>query len=100
MVKHIVMWRLKDFAMDAGKRENAQKIKQMLEDLNGKIPGLLKIEVGIDFSATDTSGDIVLYSEFPDKAALDAYQVHPEHKKCVAFVKEVVSERRLVDYED
>ncbi|KAF0181774.1 MAG: stress responsive alpha-beta barrel domain-containing protein [Nitrospirae bacterium] len=99
MVKHIVIWRLKDFAMEATKQENAYKMKQMLEDLNGKIPGLLKIEVGIDFSASDASGDVVLYSEFPDRSALDAYQAHPEHKKCVAFVKEVVSERRLADYE-
>lgn len=100
MIKHIVLWKLKDFAEEASKKENALKMKHMLEDLRGRIPGLLKIEVGIDFSATDASGDVVLYSEFPDRAALDAYQHHPEHQKCVAFVKKIVVERRLVDYED
>jgi len=99
MVKHIVLWKLKDSALGATKQENAVKMKQMLEALHGVVPGLVKLEVGIDFSATDASGDIVLYSEFPDRAALDAYQAHPEHQKSVAFVKEVVSERRLVDYE-
>jgi len=99
MIKHIVLWKLKDAALGATKQENAAKMKQMLEALNGVVPGLIKLEVGIDFSATEASGDIVLYSEFPDRAALDAYQAHPEHQKCVAFVKEVVSERRLADYE-
>lgn len=99
MVKHIVLWKLKDSALGVTKQENAAKMKQMLEALNGIVPGLVKLEVGIDFSASEASGDIVLYSEFPDRAALDAYQAHPEHQKCVAFVKEVVSERRLVDYE-
>jgi quinol monooxygenase YgiN len=93
------MWRLKDFAEGMNKFENAQKMKQMLEALNGIIPDLLRLEVGIDFSATEASGDLILYSEFPDRAALDAYQVHPEHQKCVQFGKLVVSERRLVDYE-
>lgn len=99
MIKHIVLWKLKDFAEEASRQENAIKMKQMLEALNGTIPGLLRLEVGIDFSATDASGDVVLYSEFPDRAALDAYQHHPEHQKCVAFVKKIVAERRLVDYE-
>lgn len=100
MVRHIVMWKLKDFAEEATRQENAVKMKQMLENLRGKIPGLLKIEVGIDFSATDASGDVVLCSEHTDRAALESYQRHPEHQKCVAFVKNVVSERRLVDYEN
>lgn len=100
MVKHIVMWKLKESAENVSRQENALKMKQMLEGLRGRIPGLLKIEVGIDFSATEASGDVVLYSEFPDRSALDAYQSHPEHQKCVAFVKNVVTERRLVDYED
>lgn len=100
MVKHIVMWKLKESAENVSRQDNALKMKQMLEDLRGKIPGLLKIEVGIDFSATEASGDVVLYSEFPDRAALDFYQNHPEHQKCVAFVKNVVTERRLVDYQD
>ncbi|HMK43613.1 MAG TPA: Dabb family protein [Dissulfurispiraceae bacterium] len=99
MIRHIVMWRLKDEAERASKAENAQKMKQMLEALNGKIPGLLKLEVGIDFSKTEASGDAVLYSEFPDRAALDAYMAHPEHQKCVQFLKGIVAERRLVDYE-
>ncbi len=99
MVKHIVIWKLKEEAHGNSGRENARIIKEMLESLNGKIPGLLRMEVGIDFSATDTSGDIVLYSEFDSRASLDAYQAHPEHRAAMPFIMEARSERRVVDYE-
>ncbi|MFZ9667758.1 MAG: Dabb family protein, partial [Steroidobacteraceae bacterium] len=46
MVKHIVMWRLRD---GASKTADAHQIKSLLESLSGKIPGLLKIEVGVNF---------------------------------------------------
>lgn len=99
MIKHIVVWRLKDSAHGNNKMVNARLIKQMLEGLNGKIPGLLKMEVGIDFSKTDTSGDVVLYSEFTSREALAGYQAHPEHKAVMPFILEARSERRMVDYE-
>ena len=99
MIRHIVMWRLKERALENDKQTNAQLIKQKLEALAGKIPGLLKIEVGIDFSSTEDSADVVLYSEFTDHAALEEYGSHPEHEALLPFVKDVRSERRVVDYE-
>ena len=99
MVKHIVFWRLKEYAHGNDKTTNARVIKQKLEQLNGKIPGLLALEVGIDFSATESSSDIVLYSEFTNREALAAYQAHPEHQAVMSFVGEAREERRMVDYE-
>lgn len=99
MIKHIVMWRLKESALGNSKAQNAACIKKMLEALAGQIPSLQKIEVGIDFSATDASCDVLLYSEFADRAALDAYQAHPTHQAVIPFIKEAANERRLVDYE-
>lgn len=60
MVKHIVMWKLKEYACGNTKEKNAQIIKEKLESLKDKIPGILKIEVGIDFSKTENSADVVL----------------------------------------
>lgn len=97
MIKHIVMWRLDEAAGD--KSANALKLKLLLEGLNGRIPGLLRLEVGIDFSREGESSDVVLYSEFESRQALDAYQVHPAHAEVVPFVKSVRAERRVVDYE-
>jgi hypothetical protein len=99
MIKHIVMWTLKDEAADANKADNARKMKQMLEALAGLIPCLKKIEVGIDVFAATPACDVILYSEFASRADLDAYQVHPEHQKIVAFVKQVAASRSVVDYE-
>lgn len=99
MVKHIVAWRLKDSAAGNDKAANARLMRAKLEALRGQIPGLLRLEVGLDFSATETSSDVVLVTEFASRADLAAYQVHPEHQAVGVFVREVVSERRFVDYE-
>ncbi|HHE31413.1 MAG TPA: Dabb family protein [Chlorobaculum parvum] len=99
MVKHIVMWRLKQEAHGNSAEHNARLIKEKLEALSGRIRGLLAIDVGLDFSCTDSSADVVLLSEFTDKAALEAYQRHPEHQALIPFIGGASSERRVVDYE-
>jgi quinol monooxygenase YgiN len=98
VVRHIVLWRLKESANGRGKAENAAQIKRRLEELNGKISGMIELEVGFDFSRTADSSDIVLYSEFESRAALDAYQVHPLHEAVKPIVMAACEERRLVDY--
>ena len=95
MVKHIVIWRLKE----ENKEENALKIKEALEALNGQIPELLHIEVGFDFSKKESSGDIVLYSEFESKEHLDAYIIHPKHVAVASLVRGATCERKMIDYE-
>ena len=67
--------------------------------LQGKIPGLLRVEVGIDFAHTPDSGDVVLYSEFVSCEALEAYQAHSEHKAIMPFILEARIERGVVDYD-
>ena len=99
MVKHLVLWKLKPEAHGQSAAENALAIKEKLEALRGRVPGLLRIEVGIDFSRTDSSSDVALYSEFESRAALDVYQAHPEHKAVMPFILEARSERHVVDYE-
>ena len=74
-------------------------MRDKLEALRGQIPGLLRLEVGLDFSATENSADVVLVTEFASRDDLAAYQVHPAHKAVGVFVSQVVSERRFVDYE-
>ena len=99
MVKHIVMWRLYDEVDGMSKRESAVIIKKALEELQGKIPGLLHIEAGIDFSDSDQSADIVLYSELESREALEDYQLHPLHQAVVPLVKKYACERTVVDFE-
>ena len=97
MIKHIVMWKLKVEADSAHKSTNAQSVKQKLEALNGHIPGMLKLEVGIDFSQTDASFDVVLSSEFNRREELTAYHHHPLHLSVAPFVYAVREHRVLVE---
>ena len=99
MVRHIVFWKLKEDAAGGTKEANAQRVKELLEDLRGKVPGLLRIEVGFDFSQTAASMDVALYSEFESREALDGYQDHPDHVKAKDFIRSVTDARSLVDYE-
>lgn len=99
MIKHIVMWTLKDSAEGADKAANAAKMKSLLEALPGLIPLIRELEVSTDVFAAAPACDIILYTTFDSRADLDAYQVHPEHQKVVAFVKQVVASRSMVDYE-
>jgi len=99
MIKHIVLWKLKDYAEGASKKENALKVKKVLEDMVGKIPGIITLEVGLNFETSDAASDIALYSEFESREALDAYQIHPIHVKVKDFISSVRTERRVADYE-
>ena len=95
MIKHIVMWKFKDGVVEADKLE----MKRQLEALKGVVPSLIDIEVGLDVVGKDASKDMVLYSEFSSMNDLAAYAGHPEHLKVVEFVKTLVCERAVVDYE-
>lgn len=98
MIKHIVMWKLADEAGGQTKQQNAEKIKVIAEALNDKIEGMNWLEIGIDFSKSEGSFDVALYSEFDSVEALNNYKVHPEHVKLAEFVHSVITDRKVVDY--
>jgi hypothetical protein len=91
MIKHIVLWGLKNKA-------DVARVKQELESMRGKIPGLLSLEVGVNF-AESSPVDVGLYSEFTDRAALNAYADHPVHAPVKQLVGSLVAERWVLDYE-
>ena len=78
MVKHIILWTLKDTLSDEEKIAVKKGIKEGLEGLKGKIPGLLEIHVETEGLAS-SNADLMLDSSFEDEEALKAYAVHPEH---------------------
>lgn len=77
MVKHIIIWTLKDMSEEE-KNSIKQGIKEGLEGLEGKIPGLLDIKVQIE-GLPSSNADIMLDSSFEDEEALKNYAIHPEH---------------------
>ena len=99
MIKHIVMWKLNESAEGFTKAENANRMKKWLEDLRIIIPEIERLEVGININPLPTAYEIVLYSEFESKETLQIYQDHPEHTKFKNRIKNLRTERTVVDYE-
>ena len=64
-----------------------------------KIDLARKLEVSCNIFEATPACDILLYAEFASKEDLHAYAVHPEHLRCVDFIKQVVAGRSVVDYE-
>lgn len=96
-IKHIVMWDVRGDD-DATRRRNLALLKSEFESLRGRIPGLLRLEVGIDESGVDYACDAVLVTEFTSREALAAYADHPEHLRVRQRLGNMRSARHQVDY--
>ena len=94
MITHIVLFKLKDNSEEAVARTAA-----VLRDMEGKIDELKSIEVGIDVLHSERSYDISLITKFDSMADLEAYQVHPVHKKVIEHMMQVREASVSVDYE-
>lgn len=95
MVTHIVMFSLKDKSS-----KNIEKTRDILISMDGKIPELKSIEVGIDFLRSERSYDLVLITKFNSRQDLDKYQDHPYHVDVVKkHMHEVRESSVAVDYE-
>ncbi|CAN7322205.1 Dabb family protein [Pseudoduganella sp. LjRoot289] len=99
MIKHIVMWKLKEHAEGADRAANALKMKSLLDACSNLVPGILHFEAVVAQPGLEATYDVVLYSEFADKAALDAYQEHPQHQALKPFFGAVRDARQCMDYE-
>lgn len=99
MVKHVILWTLKD-EFDADEKERIKAgIKEGLESLAGKIPGLLEIHVNTNGLASSTA-DLMLDSTFESAQALKGYSTHPEHVAVAdSKVRPYTATRACLDYE-
>jgi hypothetical protein len=92
MVKHIVLYTLKD---GVEKKEAVALIESVLVPLVGKIPGLKHMEVKLAFNGMDYA----LYSEFDSREDLEAYAVHPLHLEAKSHFHHLLATRVAADYE-
>jgi len=100
MIKHIVVFQLKETANGKSKADNAHELKIRLLELKDKIGEILEIEVGIKSDkAPDTNYDVILTTKFSGFDELDIYRVHPEHVKVVNFIGEIGDKRVAIDYD-
>lgn len=97
MVKHIILWKLKDEFTPEEKAAAKLEAKKRLESLNGKIDGLVSLKVVTD-SLPTSNADMMLDSEFVSEEALAGYQVNPLHLEAAGYVRSVVSNRLCLDF--
>jgi len=99
MVKHVILWNLKDEFTDEEKREIKKGIKEGLEALKGQIPGLIDIKVNIDYLPS-SNAEVMLDSTFEDAASLKGYSTHPAHVAVAdGKVRPFTKSRVCMDYE-
>lgn len=100
MIKHVILWQFKDGYTQEEREQIKAGIKQGLEGLRGKIPGLLDIHVYTE-GLTSSNADVMLDSAFADEASLRGYAVHPEHVRVAdSQVRPYTKTRLCMDHED
>jgi hypothetical protein len=93
------MWKHGDKFTQEEKNEHAKIIKESLEALKDKVPGVISVKVITEpLSSGSGDADLILDSSFESVEALNNYQVHPEHVKAATFVRSVVKDRKCIDY--
>ncbi|MBR3934594.1 MAG: Dabb family protein [Clostridia bacterium] len=99
MVKHIILWTLKDELNEEQKANIKAEMKKGLEDLAGKIPGLINIKVQIE-RLSSSNAEVMLDSTFTDEEALKGYAVHPLHVDVAnTKVRPYTATRSCLDFE-
>ena len=99
MVKHIILWTLKDTLSAEEKEEVKKGIKEGLEGLKGKVPGIVDIQVNIH-GLESSNADLMLDSTFESEEALKGYATHPEHVAVAdGKVRPYTAVRSCLDFE-
>ena len=91
------MWRVRG-ETPADRHAARERVRNAFEGLRGRIPGMLRLEIGLDHSAVDYACDVVLIADFVSQGALAAYAAHPEHQRVRADLGDLRVERYQVDF--
>ena len=94
MYMHIVMWKLKEGLAEGVREEMADKLRS----LKSQLDELVELEVGINTLKSEAAYDLSLTTSFENETAYRAYAVDPLHQEVVAWIRDRVSERAVVDY--
>jgi hypothetical protein len=94
MIKHIVMFKLKEKSPD-----NLNTLASVLNGMKGQIETLRFLEVGEDFKGSDRSFDLVLITHFENRQGLETYAGHEVHQPVIQLAQSLCSQIVAVDYE-
>lgn len=99
MIKHVILWKLKESMSEEEKSAARAEAKRRLESLNGKIDGLVSLKV-VAAPLPSSSADMMLDSEFVSTEALAGYQANPLHLEAAGYVRSVVEARLCLDFDE
>ena len=94
MLVHIVCWKYKNETSAEQRAEHIAKLR----NLPNVIPNILSFEVGADILHLERSFDTGLVATYPDREALDAYTIHPEHQVVANLGKQIAEKVVSVDF--
>lgn len=98
MIRHLVFWKL----TTDDPVEKAAHVAELTTRFGALVPiidGTERIDIRGDLGETDGNRDVLLDSDYRDREALAAYQVHPAHQEVAAYVRTLVSARACIDVE-
>ena len=99
MVKHMILWKLKDEFTEEQKADIRAGIKKGLEGLAGQIPGMIDISVRTEYLQTSTV-DVMIDNTFESVEAMKNYSTHPKHVAVAdSKVRPYTAVRSCIDYE-
>jgi uncharacterized protein (DUF4213/DUF364 family) len=94
MLTHIVCWKYK---ADTTTEQQAEHIAK-LQNLKNIIEEVIDLKAGADVLHLERSFDTALVATYADRAALEAYNIHPAHQEVVAFGREIAEKVVSVDF--
>ena len=99
MVKHVILWQLKDELSAEEKKVIKAEMVVALEGLVGKVPGLLEVKVQTEGLAS-SNAEVMLDTTLTDEEALKGYAVHPDHVEAAnTYVRPFTKTRLCLDFE-
>ncbi len=99
MVRHLILWKLKESLSDSEKEKVLSDMKEHLEALVGKVPGLTDLTIVIN-KMESSNADVMLDSVLESEDALKCYQCHPDHVAVAdTYVRPFTEVRMCLDYE-
>jgi hypothetical protein len=97
MIHHVVSWTVRE---DLDRATTVARIRELLVGLVGTIDTIRSLEVVDNVAYPGKNQDVAVVATFDDVAGLDAYVVHPEHQAAAAEIRELVTGRAAIDWQD
>lgn len=99
MIKHIVIWKLREFSSREEKAKTAQNLRSKLLEMQEAISEIQSVEVGINAEkASPSNYDVILITRFKTWNDLQAYKVHPAHQELIEYLQNIRELRVAIDY--